>query len=138
MDKRRKIKKHTESNNTVIYIAVAAAVMLIVFALLMGGFAALMCQADIPFSFVSTIATALLCISVFSAALAFAALTGSAGLLSGCIIGVAAFAIVFIAGAICHVTPSSFAFTKALSMVVSGGVGGFAGIILSEKRRRIR
>ncbi len=138
MNKRRKLKNNSLSDKTLVYAAISAAVMLLMFTLLMTAFAAVMCQADIPFSFMPTIGTVLICISVFVSALVFSVMKGSAGLFSGGIIGLSSFVILFAVCTICRISPSSFAITKAFIMIASGAFGGFVGIVLSEKRRRIR
>ena len=108
-------------------------------ALLFSGLAALRCKVDIMPQLLSPISTAALSLAVLLAGLFLAALRKEKGLLYGLLIGIIFYAILWIAAlARGQIEFSSLSVIKGTALLCSGAIGGSLGILMRERRRRIR
>ncbi len=108
-------------------------------ALLFSGLAALRCKVDIAPQLLSPIATVALSIAVLFAGLILAALHQKKGLLCGLLIGTVFYAILWIAALTRGQTEfSALSAIKGAALLCSGAVGGLFGIVLQDRRRRVR
>lgn len=108
-------------------------------ALLFSGLAALRCRVDLAPQLLPPVSTAALSLAVFLAGLMFAMLRKEKGLLYGLSVGLVFYAILW-GAALAHGQTefSGLAAIKGVALLCSGAVGGSLGILLQERRRRIR
>ncbi|MEG0166740.1 MAG: TIGR04086 family membrane protein [Ruthenibacterium sp.] len=100
--------------------------------------AELLCKIDVPQRYLSPLTSVVLCISTLAAALIFARMQGKAGLLSGALWGVGFYVLLLlIAWTQNAVMLQEASFLRLGSMVIAGGLGGYLGMLLQEKKRKI-
>ena len=106
--------------------------------LLLAAFSKMLCTMDIPLNLILPISTLAACLAVLPAGMLFAFLRGEKGLVNGMILGAvflgAIWAAALAQGQAEFSTPAAL---KSLVLLVSGAVGGYSGVLLKEKRRRI-
>lgn len=105
---------------------------------LFGLIAAVCCKVDIPPHLLLPISTVAISLALLPAGLVFAALHGEKGILYGLLMGAVFFVVLWIA-ALAHGQTefTSLSVIKCVAMVSAGSIGGYLGIALRERRRRI-
>ena len=100
--------------------------------------AAVLCQVDVPANMLTLLATGAATLSVIPASLVFAFLYGEKGMLYGLLIGAICFVVIAAAAWLQGQTAfTARAVIKAITMLISGALGGLLGISAREKRRRV-
>ncbi len=108
-------------------------------ALLLSGFAVLCCKVDFAPQTLSFIPTGAVVLAVLFAGFVLALLRREKGLLYGLLMGAAFYVFLWIAALAQGQTEfSALAAIKGAALLCSGAIGGFLGILLQERRRRIR
>ena len=96
-----------------------------------------MCKTDLPAALLGPLSTGAVCIAVFFAGMLLAFLLKRRGMLLGFAQGAAFFAIILIAALLQGTMQfSALAFVKLIAFCAAGGIGGYFGILLAEKKRR--
>lgn len=97
----------------------------------------LLCKIDLPLTLLSPLSSAAACLSALLAGMLLAYLLGRRGMLSGFAQGILLFLIILISALIEGKTSfSALAFVKLIGFCAAGGIGGYLGILLADKRRR--
>lgn len=117
-------------------VAGAAACTAVLAALLCAG-AALLCRIDIPLEMTVPLGTGALCLSVLAGSAVTSLLHGKNGMLCGLLFaGIAVLAVGCFAAAQGQPAFSTFTAIKAGSILLCGGVGGYAGILWKESHKK--
>ena len=99
----------------------------------------MLCKIDLPIALLSPLSTAATCVAVLAAGILLAFLLRRKGMISGFFLGLVFFLIILIAALIQGKDSfSALAFVKLIALCTTGGIGGYLGILLSEKKRRNR
>ena len=99
----------------------------------------LLCKIDLPIALLSPLSTSAVCLSIFAAGILLAYLLKRKGMLSGFSLGIFLFLIVLVSALVQGKNSfSALAFIKLIAFCAAGGIGGYLGILLSEKQRRKR
>ena len=99
----------------------------------------LLCKIDLPLTLLSPLSTIAACLSTLLAGMLLAYLLGQRGMLTGFAQGIFLFLILLISALIGGKTSfSALAFAKLIAFCAAGGIGGYLGIVLADKRRRKR
>lgn len=116
-------------------VGVAAAVL--------SGFAVMACMArlyvsvDLPLQAAAPLSTAAICVGCLIGSMILGVLRKEKGLLWGVLCSASVFVLVFIYAAANGLQNfSPYFVVKLASMLLSGGLGGFTGVVLHEKKRK--
>ncbi len=130
-------KKNIKSK--VWHLLLSAIVGLFVFSVIISIFSFILCNVDIPLSLLSPIAMIAICTAVLFSGMALAKLEKKKGLIYGALVGMFVFLMLWLFSIVQGgVIMSQLAVIKAFSIICSGCLGGYLGVLSSEKRRRIR
>ena len=100
--------------------------------------AAVCCKVDIPPHLLLPLSTVAVSFAMLPAGLVFAALHGEKGMLYGLLMGAMFFVALWIAALAQGQTEfTSLSAVKGVAMMSAGAIGGYLGIALRERRRRI-
>ena len=106
--------------------------------ILFGLVAAVCCKVDIPPHLLLPLSTVAVSFAMLPAGLVFAALHGEKGMLYGLLMGAMFFVALWIAALAQGQTEfTSLSAVKGVAMMSAGAIGGYLGIALRERRRRI-
>lgn len=121
------------------HMLASAACGIVLTGALLAAFAKVLCQVDVPVHLVQPFAIAAICVSVLLTALLFSYLERQLGVVNGLgVAGVAAFVVLAASLAQEGANFSMDAAWKLVAILASGAVGGYCGMLLREKRRKIR
>ena len=122
-----------------IYILVALACEVVLLTIFLCAFASVLCKVDVPLHLLQPFSTALCCLAVFFGSMVFSRLYGKYGLFFGAIFGIFLFLILWcISGIQGETIFTTYAGIKCISLMISGAIGGYLGVALYEKKRKIR
>ena len=106
--------------------------------ILFGLVAAVCCKVDIPPHLLLPLSTVAVSFAMLPAGLVFAAMHGEKGMLYGLLMGAMFFVALWIAALAQGQTEfTSLSAVKGVAMMSAGAIGGYLGIALRERRRRI-
>lgn len=126
-------------SRALLHLAAGAMCGLLAAALLFSALAMLCCHIDIPPQALLPVSTAAISLAMLPAGLVFAMLRGERGLLYGLLMGTAFFAVLWIAAlAQGQMEFTALAGIKGTAILCAGAIGGYLGVMLKERRRRIR
>lgn len=101
-------------------------------------FAKAMASTQIPLELIAPMSTAACCLALLPSGILFAFLRGEKGLLNGLLLATVFLAVLWGAAlAQGQAAFTYFAALKSLVLLACGAVGGYVGVLLREKRRRI-
>ena len=122
-----------------LYIFVSLACEVVLLTIFLCAFASILCKVDVPLYLLQPFSTALCCAAVLFGAMVFSRLYGKYGLFFGAIFGIFLFLILWVVSGIQGETIfTAYAGIKCISLILSGAIGGYIGVILCEKKRKIR
>ena len=137
---KKAVRVHTQKKASPLFghLLVGVAVCTAVLAGLLCASAALLCRVDIPLEMTVPLGTGALCLSVLAGSTVTSLIHGKNGLLCGLLFG--GIAVVFVGlFSATQGQPSFSTFTaiKAGSILLFGGVGGYAGILWRESHKKV-
>lgn len=128
-----------EGTHFLAHFIVSMIVGIILLVVLLAVLAKVICNIDVPLHLMIPIATIALCIAVLPASILFAYLRGEKGLLNGAILSLVFLVVIWgIALMKGQIEFSTLAALKSLVLLTSGAAGGYSGVLLRERKRRIR
>lgn len=106
--------------------------------ILFGLIAAVCCKVDIPPHLLLPISTVAVSLAMLPAGLVFSALRGEKGMLYGLLMGMLFFVVLWVAALVQGQSEfTSLSAVKGVAMMSAGAIGGYLGIALRERNRRI-
>lgn len=137
MQKKPKLKAGQESR-FVPHMLASAACGIVLTGAFLAAFAKVLCQVEVPVHLVQPFAITAVCLAVLLTSLLFSYLERQMGVVNGLgVAGVAAFVVLSASLVQEGAHFSMDAAWKVVALLASGAVGGYCGMLLREKRRKI-
>lgn len=129
------IKKEGFSLLLPVLLSLGTGIVLILFQFAL--LCSIMCKTDLSVSLLGPLSTTAVCIAVLLSGMLLAFLIKKRGMLMGFALGAAFFAAILMAALLQGTVQfSALAFLKLIALCASGGIGGYFGILLAERKRR--
>ncbi len=124
---------------TIVFLFISFAFGFVIFASLMCALAITLCNVDLPLNLLPPLTLLITCLAVLTSAFVFAFLVKKMGLLLGVLFGFVVYTILIIIALVQNVNIfTQLAAIKAFSIICSGALGGYLGVIKATQKRRIR
>lgn len=139
INSKRKVGIQPNTSKFFIHILVAVCCGLACIFALFCLMAKILCSVDLPVYMTVPMSTIAISVAAFLAAAVFSLLRGEKGLLSGLLFGLGMFAVLWVFALTQGQTSfSQLAAIKLGAMVCSGAIGGLLGVMMHERKRKIR
>ncbi len=122
-----------------VHIGISTLLLGVLLCAFFAAFSVALCKVDVPVNYITPLSTTGICAAVLLSALVLAMLEGQSGLLLGAMLG-AGCELLLLAAAAFAGSEASFSLLtlyKALALLAFGAAGGYLGILVHERRRRL-